>query len=59
VAEARVVRLIKKGLHTGVLEEGRVTQSEPGAVQGCGLSPLPANIDLHYAFDLRVEQWRG
>lgn len=59
VADARVVRLIKKWLHAGVLEEGRLTQSELGTVQGGSISPLLANIYLHYAFDLWVEQWRG
>ena len=59
VADARVVRLIKKWLHAGVLEEGRLTQSELGTVQGGSVSPLLANIYLHYAFDLWVEQWRG
>ncbi len=59
VADARVVRLIKKWLHAGVLEEGRLTQSELGTVQGGSISPLLANIYLHYAFDLWVKQWRG
>jgi group II intron reverse transcriptase/maturase len=59
VADARVVRLIKKWLHAGVLEDGRLTQSEVGTVQGGSISPLLANIYLHYAFDLWVKQWRG
>ena len=59
VADARVVRLIKKWLHAGVLEDGRLTQSELGTVQGGSISPLLANIYLHYAFDLWVNQWRG
>jgi group II intron reverse transcriptase/maturase len=59
VADARVVRLIKKWLHAGVLEDGRLTQSELGTVQGGSISPVLANIYLHYAFDLWVEQWRG
>ncbi len=59
VADARVVRLIKKWLHAGVLEDGRLTQSDLGTVQGGSISPLLANIYLHYAFDLWVEQWRG
>jgi group II intron reverse transcriptase/maturase len=59
VADPRVVRLIKKWLHAGVLEDGRVTRSELGTVQGGSISPLLANIYLHYAFDLWVEQWRG
>ena len=59
VADTRVLRLIKKWLHAGVLEEGRLTQSELGTVQGGSISPLLANIYLHYAFDLWVNQWRG
>lgn len=59
VADARVVRLIKKWLHAGVLEEGRLTQSELGTVQGGSISPLLANVYLHYVFDLWVKQWRG
>ena len=59
VADTRVVRLIKKWLHAGVLEDGGLTQSELGTVQGGSISPLLANIYLHYAFDLWVEQWRG
>jgi len=59
VADARVVRLLKKWLHAGVLEDGRLTQSELGTVQGGSISPLLANIYLHYVFDLWVKQWRG
>jgi group II intron reverse transcriptase/maturase len=59
VADARVVRLIKKWLHAGVLEDGKLTRSELGTVQGGSISPLLANIYLHYAFDLWVQQWRN
>jgi hypothetical protein len=59
VADTRVVRLLKKWLHAGVLEDGRIEQSELGTVQGGSISPLLANIYLHYAFDLWVKQWRG
>lgn len=59
VADARIVRLIRKWLNAGVLEDGRRTQSDIGTVQGGSISPLLANIYLHYAFDLWVEQWRG
>jgi RNA-directed DNA polymerase len=58
VADARVLRLIKKWLHAGVLEEGKVSRSELGTVQGGSISPLLANIYLHYALDLWVQQWR-
>jgi RNA-directed DNA polymerase len=59
VADAQVVRLLQKWLHAGVLEEGRLTRSELGTVQGGSISPLLANIYLHYAFDLWVQQWRN
>jgi group II intron reverse transcriptase/maturase len=59
VADARVIRLLKKWLHAGVLEDGQITRSELGTVQGGSISPLLANSYLHYAFDLWVEQWRG
>ena len=58
VADARVIRLLKKWLHAGVLEDGQITRSELGTVQGGSISPLLANIYLHYAFDLWVQQWR-
>lgn len=58
VADARVIRLIKKWLYAGVLEDGQITRSELGTVQGGSISPLLANLYLHYAFDLWVQQWR-
>jgi len=59
VADTRVVRLIKKWLHAGVLEDGRLMQSDVGTVQGGSISPLLSNVYLHYAFDLWVKQWRA
>jgi len=58
VADRRVVRLIQKWLNAGVLEDGKRTQSEVGTVQGGSVSPLLANVYLHYAFDLWVQRWR-
>jgi group II intron reverse transcriptase/maturase len=58
VGDERVVRLIKKWLHAGVLEEGRVWRSEVGTVQGGSISPLLANIYLHYVLDLWAKRWR-
>jgi RNA-directed DNA polymerase len=58
VADARVLRLIKKWLHAGVLEDGQVWHSEEGTVQGGSISPLLANIYLHYVLDLWSKQWR-
>ena len=58
VADRRVVRLIQKWLRAGVLEDGKRTLSEVGTVQGGSISPLLANIYLHYVFDLWVQRWR-
>ncbi len=58
VADRRIVRLIQKWLAAGVLEDGQRTQSEEGTVQGGSISPLLANLYLHYVFDLWIRQWR-
>jgi group II intron reverse transcriptase/maturase len=58
VADQRVVHLIQKWLRAGVLEEGKRTRSEVGTVQGGSISPLLANLYLHYVFDLWVQRWR-
>jgi RNA-directed DNA polymerase len=58
VADRRVVRLIQKWLRAGVLEDGEWTRSETGTPQGGAISPLLANVYLHYVFDLWVRDWR-
>lgn len=58
VADRRVARLIQKWLAAGVLEDGRRTTKEVGTVQGGSISPLLANLYLHYVFDLWVQRWR-
>lgn len=58
VADKRIVRLIQKWLAAGVLEEGKRIHSEVGTVQGGSISPLLANIYLHYVFDLWIQRWR-
>jgi RNA-directed DNA polymerase len=58
VGEPRVLRLIRKWLKAGVSEEGEWTESKVGTPQGAVISPLLANIYLHYALDLWVEAWR-
>jgi group II intron reverse transcriptase/maturase len=58
IADRRVVRLIQKWLNAGVLEDGEWTRSEVGTPQGGGISPLLANVYLHYAFDLWARDWR-
>jgi len=58
VADRRIVRLIEKWLSAGVLEDGQRIESEIGTVQGGSISPLLANIYLHYVFDLWAQRWR-
>ena len=58
IADRRIIRLVKKWLKAGVLHEGRKTVGMVGSPQGATMSPLLANIFLHYVFDLWVEQWR-
>src|SRR5271167_2241784 len=58
ISDQRIIRLIRKWLRAGVLEDGVVTVSETGTGQGSVISPLLANIYLHYVFDLWAERWR-
>jgi RNA-directed DNA polymerase len=58
IADKRVVRLIQKWLNAGVLEDGDLTECDSGTPQGGIISPLLANIYLHYVFDLWTQQWR-
>jgi group II intron reverse transcriptase/maturase len=58
IGDPRIVRLIQKWLKAGVLENGVVTVSDKGTGQGSVISPLLANVYLHYVFDLWVERWR-
>jgi group II intron reverse transcriptase/maturase len=58
VGDRRLVRLIRKWLSAGVLEEGEWRRSEEGTIQGGSISPLLANVYLHYVFDLWVSRWR-
>src|SRR3984893_11141381 len=52
VADPRILRLIQKWLTAGVMEEGKWSETETGTPQGAVISPLLANIYLHYVFDL-------
>jgi RNA-directed DNA polymerase len=58
VGDKRIIRLIRKWLRAGVLEDGIVSVSEKGTAQGAVISPLLANIYLHYALDLWAERFR-
>ena len=58
IADKRVLRLIQKWLSAGVMEEGRWTESSEGTPQGATVSPLLANLYLHYVLDLWIQQWR-
>jgi len=58
IGDRRIIRLIGKWLKAGVLEDGVVTTSEMGTGQGMVISPLLANVYLHYVFDLWAERWR-
>ena len=58
VADPRILRLIQKWLNAGVMEEGEWSEAKTGSPQGSMISPLLANIYLHYAFDLWVNVWR-
>jgi RNA-directed DNA polymerase len=59
VADKRVLRLIQKWFNAGVIEDGARTFSEQGTPQGATISPLLANVYLHYVFDLWANQWRS
>jgi group II intron reverse transcriptase/maturase len=59
VADRRVIRLIRKWLKAGTIEDGRRIASTRGTPQGSVISPLLANIYLHYALDLWAQQWRN
>jgi group II intron reverse transcriptase/maturase len=58
IADPRILRLIQKWLTAGVLEDGVVTVGEKGTGQGTVISPLLANVYLHYSLDLWAERWR-
>jgi RNA-directed DNA polymerase len=58
IGDKRIIRLIRKWLKAGVLEDGVVTVSEMGTGQGSVISPMLANIYMHYVFDLWADRWR-
>jgi RNA-directed DNA polymerase len=58
IADRRVLRLIRKWISAGVIEDGAWTSCDEGVPQGASASPLLANVYLHYVFDLWADQWR-
>jgi group II intron reverse transcriptase/maturase len=58
IADDRVVHHIQKWLNAGVMEEGKCVEQEEGTPQGGSISPLLANLYLHYVLDLWADQWR-
>jgi RNA-directed DNA polymerase len=59
IADKRVLRLIRKWVTAGVIDDGEWTASDLGTPQGASISTLLANVYLHYVFDLWVQQWRS
>ena len=58
IADMRVLRLIDRWLAAGVIEDGQWTESIQGSPQGASVSPLLANVYLHYVLDLWADWWR-
>ncbi|WP_321882215.1 group II intron reverse transcriptase/maturase [Burkholderia cepacia] len=58
IGDQRIIRLVRKWLKAGVLEDGALSVSETGTPQGSVASPLFANVYLHYVFDLWANRWR-
>jgi retron-type reverse transcriptase len=58
IGDPRMIRLIRKWLKAGVMDGAEWSSSETGSPQGSVVSPMLANIYLHYAFDLWADQWR-
>ena len=59
IADKRVLRLIDKWLAAGVVEDGNWSETPEGSPQGASVSPLLANVYLHYVSDLWVRHWRN
>jgi len=58
IGDRRIIRLVRKWLTAGVLDKGRTVATEEGTPQGAVISPLLANLYLHYVYDLWVVAWR-
>jgi len=58
IADRRLLRLITKWLKVGTIHDGRHELSNRGTPQGAVISPILANVYLHYVFDLWANRWR-
>ena len=58
VGDPRIIRLIRRWLKAGVIEDGNWSATDEGTPQGSVISPLLSNVYLHYVFDLWAQQWR-
>ncbi|KEQ17206.1 DNA polymerase [Endozoicomonas numazuensis] len=58
IADKRILRLVEQTLRAGVVDDGRKIRTRLGTPQGAVISPLLANIYLHYVLDLWAHQWR-
>jgi RNA-directed DNA polymerase len=58
IGDRRILRLIQKWLNAGIIEETDWSDDGKGTPQGSVISPLLANVYLHYVFDLWINQWR-
>jgi len=58
IGDQRIIRLIQKWLKAGVMEQGQWAETKEGSPQGAVISPVLANLYLHYVLDLWVEHWR-
>jgi len=58
IADKRILRLVAKWLKAGVVDNGQVVRSNRGAPQGAVISPILANVYLHYVYDLWADRWR-
>ena len=56
ISDKRVLTLIKSWLEAGIIEEGKVIKNDVEAAQGGSISPLLANIYLHYVSDIWFEK---
>lgn len=58
IADRRILRLVRKWLTAGVSEDGQWSETKVGTPQGAVISPLLANVFLHYVLDQWVKEWR-